>query len=96
MPPVTRNEPRYERLPSASGASPGAKTSGAGNAFVLAASFSLRPGPSCCLPAGSLCVLPEPSRTVNGEREEMVTLFAAPARSTRTRLTGASPRLVPG
>ena len=54
------------------------------------------PGPSSCLPAGSLCVLPAASRTVNGEREETTTFFEPGTSSTRTRFTGAWPSSVPG
>ena len=75
---------------------PGEKTSGAGSAFVDAASFSFSPGPSSCLPAGSLYVLPAASRTVNGAREETTTFFEPGASSTRTRFTGAWPSSVPG
>ena len=77
---------------------PGAKTSGPGSAFAsrAAASFSFSAGPSSCRPAGSLWLLPEASRTLNGERDETTTRFEPATSSTRTRPSGAPPKVVPG
>ena len=57
--------------------------------------FKRRPGPKVCCPAARCQSWPIPSRTVNGASEATVNCRRPSASMTRTRATGAGPRVVP-
>jgi len=90
--------PRYGSFSVNGAPAPARNVSGgvSGCGVVWPSTASIRVAPNATAPAASVCVLPSPSRTLNGTSDESFRVFFLSASSTRTPETGALPTVVPG